>query len=422
MLSKFGNKSIQKLLILANKANYTRGLMKKEIKVPAMGESISEITIGHLLVTSGSIVKMDQEILELETDKVNQVLYAPISGRIEIEVKSGDIVKIGDRIGCIEVIKAEDSKEGIKEPENLKKETAKLEQPVLEKKGLKITAEQFVNDLKKETPSGYSKESQYQIGKGDEEDRFGKAAASPNGKFQLEDGITKRETRRPMTKIRKVIAQRLVQAHKEMAMLTTFNEVDLTQVIFLREKYKEEFPKKYGCKLGFMSFFVKAVISALHAYPNLNAFIDGDEIVQREYFNIGVAVGTDKGVIVPVIRNCDQLTFAEIEQQIENYAKKAREGGLVADDLQGGGFTITNGGVYGSLLSTPILLPPQCGILGMHKIEKRPVVINDQITIRSMMYLALSYDHRLIDGKEAVSFLVHIKNILEEPSRLLLEV
>jgi 2-oxoglutarate dehydrogenase E2 component (dihydrolipoamide succinyltransferase) len=225
-----------------------------------------------------------------------------------------------------------------------------------------------------------------------------------------------------MSKIRKVIAQRLVEAQRTMAMLTTFNEVDLTQVMQLREKYKESFIKKYGCKLGLMSFFVKAAVSALEAFPDLNSYLDGDEIVHREYYDIGVAVGTDKGVIVPVIRNCEQLSFAEVEQAIENYAKKAREGILVADDLQGGGFTITNGGIYGSLLSTPILLPPQCGILGMHKIEKRPVVIHNEIAIRSMMYLALSYDHRLIDGKEAVSFLVHIKNILEEPARLLLEI
>ena len=231
-----------------------------------------------------------------------------------------------------------------------------------------------------------------------------------------------KETRRPMSKIRKVIAQRLVEAQQSMAMLTTFNEVEMTQVILLREKYKESFAKKYGCKLGFMSFFVKAAVSALQTYPDFNSFIDGEDIVHRGTYDIGVAVGTDKGVIVPVIRNCDALSYAEIEQALEHFAKKAREGKIAANDLQGGGFTITNGGVYGSLLSTPILLPPQCGILGMHKIEKRPVVINDQISIRSMMYLALSYDHRLVDGKEAVSFLVHIKNMLEDPSRLLLEV
>jgi 2-oxoglutarate dehydrogenase E2 component (dihydrolipoamide succinyltransferase) len=213
-----------------------------------------------------------------------------------------------------------------------------------------------------------------------------------------------------------------VEAQKTTAMLTTFNEIDLTKVIQVREKYKEDFMKKFGCKLGFMSFFVKAVISGLHTFPDLNSYIEGDEIVHREYYDIGIAVGTDKGVIVPVIRNCDLLSFAEIEKSLEIFAKKAREGTLTADELQGGGFTITNGGVYGSLLSTPILLPPQCGILGMHKIEKRAVVVNDQITVRSMMYAALSYDHRLIDGKEAVSFLVHVKNMLEDPSRFLLDI
>jgi 2-oxoglutarate dehydrogenase E2 component (dihydrolipoamide succinyltransferase) len=225
-----------------------------------------------------------------------------------------------------------------------------------------------------------------------------------------------------MSKIRRLIATRLVEVQQETAMLTTFNEVDMTAVMGLREKYKEAFTKEHGTKLGFMSFFIKASISALQAFPEVNAYIDGEDIVQREYFDIGIAVGTERGLIVPVLRNCDQLTFAGIEKQIENFAAQAKKGSLSVDDLQGGGFTITNGGVYGSLLSTPILNPPQCAILGMHKIMKRPVVVNDEIVIRQMMYLALSYDHRLIDGKEAVSFLVHIKNTLEDPARLLLEV
>ncbi len=219
------------------------------------------------------------------------------------------------------------------------------------------------------------------------------------------------ETRRPMSKIRKIISSRLVEAQHTAAMLTTFNEVDLSQVIQMREKYKETFAKKNGAKLGFMSFFVKATAAALRVFPVFNSYLDGEDIVHRDYYDIGIAVGTEKGVIVPVLRDCDRLSFAGIEQAIENYAKKAREGTLKADDLQGAGFTITNGGVYGSLLSTPILNPPQCGILGMHKIEKRAVVIDDQIVIRPMMYLALSYDHRLADGKDAVSFLVLILKI-----------
>lgn len=396
--------------------------MKNEIKVPSMGESISEATVGHILAPSGSIVKADAEILELETDKVNQVLYAPQEGKVNLTIKSGDTVKIGQMIGSIDPAVG-------KETEMIKPETAKVEskpssphptpafiaesaekkmlkEEIFQGKAERVTRETFLANLT--SPTEESRQAITQPQK-----------AVSQSKPQQVQG---RETRRPMSKIRKVIAQRLVEAQRTMAMLTTFNEVDLTQVIQLREKYKEGFAKKYGSKLGFMSFFVKATVSALQAFPDINSYIDGDDIVHREYYDIGVAVGTEKGVIVPIIRNCDQLSFAEIEQAIENFAKKAREGSLVAGDLQGGGFTITNGGVYGSLLSTPILLPPQCGILGMHKIEKRPVVINDQIIIRSMMYLALSYDHRLIDGKEAVSFLVHIKDILEEPSRLLLEI
>nr|MBA3817176.1 dihydrolipoyllysine-residue succinyltransferase [Parachlamydiaceae bacterium] len=219
-----------------------------------------------------------------------------------------------------------------------------------------------------------------------------------------------------------VIARRLVEVMQQTAMLTTFNEVDMSAIMSLRELYKDSFLKLHKTKLGFMSFFVKASVAALKTFPDVNAYIDGDEVVYREYFDIGVAVGTEKGVFVPVIRNCNALSFAGIEGSIESFAKKAREGGLSAGDLQGGSFTITNGGVYGSLLSTPILNPPQSAILGMHKIQKRAVVVNDEIVIRPMMYLALSYDHRIIDGKEAVSFLVNIKNHLEDPSRLLLDI
>jgi 2-oxoglutarate dehydrogenase E2 component (dihydrolipoamide succinyltransferase) len=389
--------------------------MKNEIKVPSMGESISEAIIGQILAPTGTIVKIDAEILELETDKVNQVLYAPQAGKVTLTVKSGDSVKIGQTIGTIEPVSAQETKvvqdkeaplpPAVPAPSPAKADEhkpAKIEQGSISR----YNREAFLADLA--TLPNPQQQSM--------------PVEAPQATPQPKQPTPARETRRPMSKIRKVIAQRLVDAQRTMAMLTTFNEVDLTQVIQLREKYKEAFVKKYGSKLGFMSFFVKATVSALQAYPDLNSYINSDEIIHREYYDIGVAVGTDKGVIVPVIRNCDRLSFAEIEQAIESFAKKAREGTLVANDLQGGGFTITNGGIYGSLLSTPILLPPQCGILGMHKIEKRPVVINDQITIRSMMYIALSYDHRLIDGKEAVSFLVHIKNILEEPSRLLLDI
>lgn len=397
--------------------------MKIEIKIPSMGESISEAAIGQIIAPSGTIVKADAEILEMETDKVNQVLYAPQAGKVTLNVQSGESVKIGQTVGFIEPVEGAavqekavsaapapvpppEKKENRETEQSVPKEKSEKASPPLQQKGqtVRLTKEVFLSELREPSES-LSKEVQ----------------KSPTKSVSSAEG-QERETRRPLSKIRRVIAHRLVEAQQTMAMLTTFNEVDLTQLIFVREKYKESFAKKYGCKLGFMSFFVKAAVSALQKYPDINSYIDGDEIVHREYYDIGVAVGTEKGVIVPILRNSNQLNFAEIEKEIESFAKKAREGKLLATDLQGGGFTITNGGIYGSLLSTPILLPPQCGILGMHKIEKRPVVIDNQIVIRSMMYLALSYDHRLIDGKEAVSFLVHIKDILEDPSRLLLEI
>lgn len=366
--------------------------MKKDVTVPSLGESIVEATVGQILVSDGALVTTDQELIELETDKVNQVLYSPANGKMHISVKTGDVVKIGQVIGSIEEMEVVSKKE-----EERPSEIPSLIQPPKDTlSSLRQSKEDFLENLD-------------QVKKEEEP-------------LKKEETEGERESRRPMSKIRKVISQRLVEAQHTMAMLTTFNEVDMTPIIELREKYKESFLKKHGCKLGFMSFFVKAAANALEVFPAVNSYIDGDAIVQRNYFDIGVAVGTEKGVIVPIVRNCLQLSFAEIEKEIEIYAKKAREGKISMQDLQGGGFTITNGGTYGSLLSTPIAMPPQCAILGMHKIEKRPVVFQDQIVIRSMMYLALSYDHRLIDGKEAVSFLVHIKNMLEDPTRLVLGV
>lgn len=374
--------------------------MKKEIKVPAMGESITEATIGVILKPSGSIVKVDEEIMELETDKVNQVLYAPLSGRMTLKVATGATVKIGEVIGSIEseataaapAEPAAPAKEAVKAPK-VSEPAPKPPEPISGEGGIRQTKDTFLAELAlEEKPT---------------------VAVLPK---------KDRETRRKMTRIRKVIANKLLEAQRTTAMLTTFNEIDLSHVIALRERYKETFAKKFQTKLGFMSFFVKASVSALQVFPDLNSYIDGDDIVHREYYDIGIAVGTERGLIVPVVRDCDQLSFADIELAIEGFAKKAKEGKLALEDLQGGGFTITNGGVYGSLLSTPILNPPQSGILGMHKIEKRPVVVDDQVVIRPMMYVALSYDHRIVDGKEAVSFLVHLKNVLEDPARLLLEI
>lgn len=374
--------------------------MKVEIKVPPMGESITEATVGDILKPSGSQVGMDEEVIELETDKVNQVLYAPAAGVVTFSVKQDDVVKIGDVIGTID---SEGKAEAAAPKEKPEPEPQKEPEPEPEPVAPKV---------KVEGEARISKESYLQ-------EMLSERQAPVAKKAPVQQG---RETRKRMTKVRKVIAKRLVEAQQTTAMLTTFNEVDMSEVIAIRAKYKESFQREHGAKLGFMSFFVKAAVSALKEFPDFNSYIDGEEIVHRDYYDVGIAVGTDRGLFVPVVRNCDQLGFAEIEAEIERYALKAREGNLAVDDLQGGGFTITNGGVYGSLLSTPILNPPQSGILGMHKIEKRPVVMDDKIVIRPMMYLALSYDHRIVDGKGAVSFLVHIKNSLEDPSRMLLGV
>jgi 2-oxoglutarate dehydrogenase E2 component (dihydrolipoamide succinyltransferase) len=413
--------------------------MKVEIKIPSMGESITEATVGTILKPSGSKVAMDEEILELETDKVNQVLYAPQAGEITLNISADDVVKIGQVIGYV------DSEGGgvaqKKEPEELEKKEKSESQKAPEKKQApqdsssheaRVSKESFVKEVtspkkekektKEEEDTKGSEKTEKEEPKVSKKEPASEKDTVPSPKIEKPVSSGKRETRRRMTKIRRVIAQRLVEAQQTTAMLTTFNEVDLSAVMDLRAKYKDYFIKEYNVKLGFMSFFVKATVSALTAFPDVNSYVDGEDIVHRDYYDIGIAVGTERGLIVPVVRNCEKLSFAEIERLIEGFAKKAREGSISVDDLQGGGFTITNGGTYGSLLSTPILNPPQSGILGMHKIEKRPVVINDEIVIRPMMYLALSYDHRVIDGKEAVSFLVHVKNCLEDPSRLLLGV
>lgn len=395
--------------------------MKQELIVPRMGESISEATIGEIFKESGAQVKRDEEILELETDKVNQVIYAPAAGTLTLQIKRDDVVRVGDVIGMVETggevstpavaaKKVEAAPEAASKPSAPAKQEGKaVSRPATAKptESARATKADFIAELS--TPRAPSVPESVSVPT---------PSTGPDGGL-LDKGT---ESRRKMTKIRKVIAQRLVEAQHTTAMLTTFNEVDMTEVMALRAKYQESFQKQYGVKLGFMSFFVKACVSALQQFPDINSYIDGDEIVTRNFFDIGVAVGTERGVIVPVVRGADRLSFAQVEQSIASHAEKAKTGKLSADDLQGGCFTVTNGGIYGSLLSTPILNPPQSGILGMHKIEKRAVVINDQIVIRPMMYLALSYDHRIVDGKEGVSFLVHVKNCLEDPSRLLLQI
>lgn len=391
--------------------------MRRDIIVPRMGESISEAAIGQILKASGSQVKAEEEILELETDKVNQVLYAPAAGLLTLSIKSEETVKIGQVIGFVDT-DATSSPADMQKATPEKVEAIPVATPLLKTEasaagsGVRETKAAYLADLK----AGTGKEA--------------KAKALPEARAEEPASQTSptvgrdadRETRRKLSRVRRVIAERLLNAQRTTAMLTTFNEVDLTQVMELRSRYQEAFTKRYGAKLGFMSFFVRAVVSALKDFPELNSYIDGDELVHRQYYDIGIAVGTDKGLFVPVLRQCDQLTFGQIEATLAAMARKAREGALEVGDLTGGGFTITNGGVYGSLLSTPILNPPQSGILGMHKIQERAVVVNHEVVIRPMMYTALSYDHRIVDGKQAVGFLVHVKEFLEDPARLLIEI
>ncbi|MCB1136917.1 MAG: dihydrolipoyllysine-residue succinyltransferase, partial [Chlamydiia bacterium] len=349
--------------------------MKQEIKVPPMGESITEATVGALLKESGSAVKMDEEILELETDKVNQVLYAPAGGTLQLTVSVDDVVSIGQVIGFV------DANGSAAAPAAPAKEVAPVAapQPTATNGSVeRMTKEAFIADVRGgSTPKAVAAPP------------VAPAAIAPVA-APAPRASSERETRQRMSKIRKVIAHRLVEAQQTTAMLTTFNEVDMSATMQLRKQYQDDFVKKHGIKLGFMSFFVRAVVSALKAFPGINSYIDGDEIVERHYYDIGIAVGTPRGLMVPIVRDCDGLNLAQIEQGIAGFAKRAREGGISVDDLQGGSFTITNGGIYGSMLSTPILNPPQSGILGMHNIVKRAVVVNDQIVIRPMMYLALS--------------------------------
>jgi 2-oxoglutarate dehydrogenase E2 component (dihydrolipoamide succinyltransferase) len=370
--------------------------MKVEIKIPVMGESVAEAIIGTIFKPSGSIVSQDEELLELETDKVNQVLNAPQSGELTLTVQTGDHIPVGVVIGTIDTSKAKaEAKKEEPQPEKPQPPPPKKES----QEGARHSVDAYIQEISQPPQKTLS------------------LPAKPEKPRPDQPGVK----RKKMSNLRKIIAEKLVQVKNDTAMLTTFNEVDMTAVMELRAREKDHFQKRFGVKLGFMSFFVKASITALKAFPAINAFIEGDEIVYHDTYHIGIAVSTDRGLFVPVVRDCDKLSYAHIESAIEAFAKKAREGTISISDLQGGSFTITNGGVFGSLLSTPILNPPQSGILGMHKIQKRPVVVDDQIVIRPMMYLALSYDHRIVDGKEAVSFLVALKENLEDPGRLLLD-
>jgi 2-oxoglutarate dehydrogenase E2 component (dihydrolipoamide succinyltransferase) len=415
--------------------------MAIEIKVPALGESVSEATIARWFKKPGEAVKVDEPLVELETDKVTIEVPAPSGGVLEsISAQSGETVKVGAVLGAITSSGA--AQAGAPAPGAAPAPAAapRAAAPLRATEAAKTdTAEQVLSpavrkavEERKIDPAridGTGKDGR--ITKGDILEFAAKApaagaaptpAALPKPEAPAQAGPAEaREERVKLSRLRLTIARRLKEAQNSAAMLSTFNEVDLQQVIALRSQYKEEFEKKHGVRLGFMGFFVKAAVQALKEIPVVNAELDGEELVYKNYYNIGVAVGTDRGLVVPVLRDADRLSLAGVEREIAALGKRAREGSLKLDDLQGGTFTISNGGVYGSLMSTPILNVPQSGILGMHKILERPVAVDGQVVIRPMMYLALTYDHRIVDGKEAVTFLVRVKESLEDPQRLILE-
>ncbi|MFN4209082.1 MAG: 2-oxoglutarate dehydrogenase complex dihydrolipoyllysine-residue succinyltransferase [Devosia sp.] len=426
--------------------------MSTEIRVPTLGESVTEATIGQWFKKVGDTVSADEPIVELETDKVTIEVPAPAAGVLEaISAQPGETVDVGALLGAIggagaaAAAKPAEVKEDVPAanaagPEPVKPEAAPAAaatsmapapsaQKLINESGLaaseidgsgkrgQVLKEDVLSAMAKPAPAvAQAAPAAAPAAKPAEAP---KAPAAPRAPVSADDAS--REERVKMTRLRQTIARRLKDAQNTAAMLTTFNEVDMAPVMELRTQYKELFEKKHGVKLGFMGFFTKAVVHALKEIPSINAEIDGDDLVYKQYAHIGVAVGTDKGLVVPVIRNADQMSIAEIEKGINAMGKKARDGQLSMADMQGGTFTISNGGVYGSLMSTPILNAPQSGILGMHKIQERPVVVGGQIVIRPMMYLALSYDHRIVDGKEAVTFLVRVKESLEAPERLVLD-
>lgn len=397
--------------------------MATEIKVPALGESITSGIIAAWNVKDGDYVQRDQAIYELETDKITSEGLAEVAGSITLKAAEGDEVEIGQTIAEIdESAAAPESVAPAKVPDEVKPDATSSD--IVSPAVRRIAAEQEI-DPKNVEGTGkagrVTKSDMLAALESQTKSPEAPAVSSPTSAATSEPK-PERSTRKRMSPLRRKIAERLVAAQQETAMLTTFNEVDLTVIKALRSKYQESFVKKHGIKLGFMSFFVKAVVRALEEVPAINAMLDGDEIVQNHFFDIGIAVSTKKGLLVPVVRDCDQLGLAGIESEIINYAGKARDGKIALDDIQGGVFTITNGGIFGSMLSTPILNPPQSAILGMHAIQDRPVAINGEVVIRPMMYLALSYDHRIVDGKEAVTFLIKVKQLLEDPSCLLLEI
>ena len=431
--------------------------MTEKILVPVLGESITEATISKWLKSKGDNINADEPIVELETDKVNLEVPSPINGTLtEVNFKDGDTVEVGAILGKISSGPGDQKEEDVKNNEKPQKKTSdnvvnfgkeKKQKPKIfedeEKEEPLILTKEEPLVLTKELPSKQKTISEKvlspavrkiveenkidiqsikgtgksgQILKGDLISLMGSAPQPFERKLKYGQ-----EERIKMSRLRQTIAKRLKEAQENAAMVTTFNEVDMTNIIQMRKNNQEDFQKKFGIKLGFMSFFVKACVLGLKAFPAINAEIEGQEIIYKNYYNISFAVGTEKGLVVPVLRSADEISFAEIEKNIKTISEKARDGKLTIDDLQGGTFTISNGGVYGSMLSTPILNPPQSGVLGMHNIVERPIAINGEVKIRPVMYLALTYDHRIIDGKDSVSFLKLLKENLEDPRKLFLD-
>jgi len=399
--------------------------MSTEIRVPTLGESVSEATIAKWFKKPGDVVKADEPLLELETDKVTLEVNAPSSGVLaEITAKDGETVTPGALLGQISESGAK-AAPGAKGPASAPAAAPQAPSKAASSMPPAPAAAKVAADAGVDVSNLSGSGKRGQVLKGDVLAAIANPAAPPSAPAvarapsPADDAV--REERVRMTKLRQTIARRLKDAQNTAAMLTTFNEVDMTEVMALRARYKDVFEKKHGVKLGFMSFFAKACVQALKELPAVNAEIDGSDIVYKNYYHVGVAVGTEKGLVVPVVRDADTLSLAQIEKTIGDFGKRARDGQLKIDEMQGGTFTITNGGIYGSLMSTPILNAPQSGILGMHKIQERPMVIGGKLEIRPMMYLALSYDHRIVDGKEAVTFLVRVKEALEDPARLVLD-
>jgi 2-oxoglutarate dehydrogenase E2 component (dihydrolipoamide succinyltransferase) len=429
-----------------------------EIRVPTLGESVTEATIGKWFKKAGDVVAVDEPVVELETDKVTIEVPSPAAGVLtDVAAKDGETVAVGALLGAIkegagavpagrpdqktERAKAVDA--GPEQPQ-LKEDRPPAEAPpraappktvAAKVAGTDTPVAPSVRKLAAETVMdvaavpGTGKDGR--VTKGDMLAAIERAAAQPTPVAQPAAALqarapsppddAAREERVRMTRLRQTIARRLKEAQNTAAMLTTFNEVDMTEVMALRTRYRELFERRHGVKLGFMGFFVRACVQALKEIPAVNAEIDGTDIIYKNYYHIGIAVGTERGLVVPVVRDCDQKSLAEIEKAIADFGRRARDGALKIEELQGGTFTITNGGIYGSLMSTPILNAPQAGILGMHKIQERPMVVGGKVEPRPMMYLALSYDHRIVDGREAVTFLVRVKECLEDPARLMLD-